>query len=136
MLLEDGRLLELAADADVGDLRFGQARQVDGLAEEGLAGIGPRLAGDDVHHRRLAGAVGADDAAQFAGVDFEGEVVQRLEAVEADGDVFEVERDAVRQVEFAGDEVAHLVDAVAAFRAVVESGFDSEVLMLPAPFVP
>jgi hypothetical protein len=31
--------------------------------------VGPRLAGDDVHHRRLAGAVGADDAAQLAGVD-------------------------------------------------------------------
>ena len=39
------------------------------------------------------------------------EVVQGLEAVEADGDVFEVEGDAVREVEFAGDEVAHLVVA-------------------------
>ena len=37
---------------------------------------GPRLAGDHVHHRRLAGAVRADDAAQFAVLDREREVVQ------------------------------------------------------------
>ena len=46
-----------------------QAQQVDGRAEERRARVGPRLAGDHVHHRRLAGAVGADDAAQLAGVD-------------------------------------------------------------------
>ena len=31
--------------------------------------VGSRLAGDHVHHRRLAGAVGADHAAELAGVD-------------------------------------------------------------------
>ena len=51
-----------------------------------------------VHHRRLAGAVGADDAAQLAHVDRERQRVQRLEAVEADGDVFQVQRHAVREV--------------------------------------
>ena len=69
VLLEHRRLLELAADAGVRDLGLAQARQVDGLAEERGAGVGPRLAGDHVHHRRLAGAVGADDAAQLAGLD-------------------------------------------------------------------
>ncbi len=52
-----------------GDFRLGEPREVDGLAEECGAGVGPRLAGDHIHHRRLAGAVGPDDAAQLAGVD-------------------------------------------------------------------
>jgi hypothetical protein len=67
--LEDGRLLELAADAGVRDLRLREPGEIDGLAEERRARIGPRLAGDDVHHGRLAGAVGADHAAQLAGID-------------------------------------------------------------------
>ena len=91
VVLEDRRLLELAADAGVRDLGLGQLREVDRLAEERGARVGPRLAGDHVHHRRLAGAVGADDAAQLAGVDRERQVVERLEAVEADRDVVEVE---------------------------------------------
>ena len=62
-----------------------RVRSID-LPEERGARVGPRLAGDHVHHRRLAGAVGADDAAQLAGVDREREIVQRLEAVEADRD--------------------------------------------------
>jgi hypothetical protein len=55
------------------------------------AGVGPGLAGDDVHHGGLAGAVGADDAAQLAGVDVEVQAVERLEAVEADRDAVQVE---------------------------------------------
>ena len=69
VVLEHGRLLELAADAGLRDLRLGQARQIDGLAEERSARVRPRLAGDDIHHRGLARAVGADHAAQLAGVD-------------------------------------------------------------------
>src|SRR4029453_6811231 len=88
--LEDGRLLELAADAGVGNLRFGQQREIDRLAEERGARIRACLAGDDVHHRRLACAVGSDDAAQLAVVDRQREIVQRLEAVEADGDAVEI----------------------------------------------
>jgi hypothetical protein len=63
VVLENRRLLELAADADVRDLGFGEPRQVNGLTEEDRPFVGPRLAGDDVHHRRLAGAVGSNDAA-------------------------------------------------------------------------
>ena len=46
-----------------------------------------RSAGDDVHHGRLARAVGADDAAQLAGVDFQDSLLRGAEAVEADRDV-------------------------------------------------
>jgi hypothetical protein len=37
-----------------------------------------RLAGDHVHHRGLARAVGADDAAQLAGIDGEREAFSAL----------------------------------------------------------
>ena len=89
--LEDGRLLELAADAELGDRRLVDARQVDGAVEIDVAGVGARLAGDDVHHGRLAGAVGADDGAHLALLDDQRQFVQRLEAVEGDGDAVEVE---------------------------------------------
>ncbi len=73
MLLEHGRLLELAADADLRDARLGQAQQVDGLAQVDAAGdvrvARTGLAGDHIHHRGLAGAVGADHTAQLAVVD-------------------------------------------------------------------
>ena len=75
-VLEHGRLLELAADAGLRDLRLGQLQQIDVVAEPGRARVGPRLAGDDVHHRRLAGAVRSDDAAQLAGLDVERQSVR------------------------------------------------------------
>jgi hypothetical protein len=101
VVFENRRLLELAADPHVRDLGFGEACQVDRLVEEDGAFVRPCLAGDDVHHRRLAGAVGTDDAAQFAGVDRQRQLVQRSKTVEADRDVFEIEDDLVRQVELA-----------------------------------
>ena len=91
VVLEHGRLLELAADAGVRDLGLGQAREVDRLAEERGALVGARLAGDHVHHRRLARAVRPDHAAQLAVVDGQRQLVQRAEAVEADGDAVEIE---------------------------------------------
>ncbi len=103
-LLVDRRLLELAADAGLRDLRLGQAQQVDVAAERDAAAVGPRLAGDAVHHRRLAGAVGADDAAQLADVDRQRQLVQRLEAVEADADVVDVQRHALAEIDLARGE--------------------------------
>ena len=100
--LEHRRLLELAADAQLRDLRLGVAQQVDRAAEEHGAGIGPGLAGDDVHQRGLAGAVGADDAAQLARRDVQRQSVDRLEAVEADAHVFQVQDAAVGDVDLAG----------------------------------
>ena len=100
-LLEHRGLLELAADAQLGDLRLVVAQQVDGAAEEHRARVGPGLAGDDVHHRGLARAVGADDAAQLAGRDVQAQLVDGLEAVEADAHVFQVQDAAVGDVHFA-----------------------------------
>src|SRR5690606_21645756 len=54
-----------------------------------------RLAGDHVHHGRLARAVRPDDATQFAYADVHAELVQRLEAVEAHRDVVQIQDDAV-----------------------------------------
>ena len=61
--------------------------------------VGTRLAGDDVHHGRLAGTVRADDAAQFAGFDREVQLVQRFEAIEADSNIFEIKDRPVREVD-------------------------------------
>ena len=99
MVLEHRGLLEPAADAGVRNLGLGQHREIDRLAEECGAGIGARLAGDHVHHRRLACTVGADDAAQFAVLDGERKVVQCLEPVEAHRDPVEIEDRAVRRVD-------------------------------------
>src|SRR5262249_46503498 len=96
--LEYRGFLELPPDAELGDFRLRQGEQVDVGAEPGAAVIGSRLARDHVHHRRLAGAVRADDAAQLAGVDRERQAVERLEAVEAHGQVLEHERLATRQL--------------------------------------
>src|SRR3989344_5976182 len=98
-VLEDGRLLKLAADADLGDLVLALFQQVDGRAEEGRATVRPGLAGDDVHHRGLARAIGADDAAHLAHGDVQAQLVERLETIEADLDVVEVEDRAVGQVD-------------------------------------
>ncbi len=60
--------------------------------------IRARLAGDDVHHGGLAGAVRADDAAQLSRLDVQRQRVERLEAVEADGQLLEIENLAVAQL--------------------------------------
>ncbi len=92
VVLEHGRLLELAADAELGDRCLVEAAEVDGTIEIDVALVGACLAGDHVHHRRLAGAVGADDGAHLAGLDHQRQLVQRPEAVEGNGDAVEVEK--------------------------------------------
>ena len=45
-------------------------------------GVGPIEAGDQVEERRLAGAVGPDQAEDLAGADLEVDAVERLQAAE------------------------------------------------------
>eukprot|EP01022_Parablepharisma_sp_SALTPOND_P030357 TRINITY_DN760_c2_g2_i2.p2 TRINITY_DN760_c2_g2~~TRINITY_DN760_c2_g2_i2.p2 ORF type:complete len:1280 (+),score=504.50 TRINITY_DN760_c2_g2_i2:6407-10246(+) len=82
VLLEHGRALELAADAGVRDLILGHPGQVDGLAEEGGTGGGPGLAGDDIHHRGLARAIGTDQAGDGRPRHGEAELADRPHAAE------------------------------------------------------
>ena len=115
---EHRRLLELATDAGLGDLHFAHLRQVEGFTEPGLAVTGPGLAGDHVHQRGLARAVGADDAAQFADADVQVQIVQRLETIEADADVFQGQDGAVAGVQAGADALAE-ADGVAAAAGVL-----------------
>jgi hypothetical protein len=90
-LLEHRRFLELASDARLRDLGLAEAQQVEAAPEPHRPGVWPRLAGDHIHHRRLAGAVGPDDAQQLARLDVQAQPVQRLEPVEAHRHAFDVE---------------------------------------------
>jgi hypothetical protein len=138
-------LLEFATDASLGDVHLAHAGQVEGFAEPGAAAGGARLAGDDVHHGGLAGAVGADDAAQLADADVQAEVRQRLEAVEADVDVFQAEDGAVAYVQallgdpaeadgIAGQATAGGVEAVD--DGAARYGFHCSPLRLIRPMTP
>ena len=70
---EDADELKRACDAGAADLE--RARADDLLAlEVDRSGVGRQLAGDQVEHRRLAGAVRADQAGDAAGRDIEGKI--------------------------------------------------------------
>ena len=84
-IVVDRRRLELAADAGLDDLVLLQLRQLlAAKLDRARGGLG--LAADQVEHRGLAGAVGADDDADLVLLDIEGEIVDRLEAVEGHGE--------------------------------------------------
>src|SRR5215468_11067357 len=80
-VLENSRPLKFAADPQIGDFSLVEAAQIRRAAKENLAGIGPSLPGDDIHHSRLARPVRADDRAQLTLFDNKREIVQSLEAV-------------------------------------------------------
>ena len=101
-VLEDRRLLELTADAQLSDLGLVVAQQVDGAAKEHAAFVWAGFAGDDVHHRGLARAVGADDAAQLTGRNVERQLVDGLEAIKAHAHVFQIQDAAMRHIHLAG----------------------------------
>ena len=86
----------------MGNFRFRQLGEIDGLAEKGAPLIRPGLAGDNIHHGSFPGAVRADDAAKFPGVDGERQVVQSLETVETDGNTFQVEDGAMGNIDDTG----------------------------------
>ncbi|MNV83975.1 hypothetical protein D3C71_1778160 [compost metagenome] len=92
MAFEHCRFLEFAADAELGDIGFVLFRQVDRILEDHLARVRSGLAGDDVHHRRFAGPVRADDGTKLARLDHQRQRIDRLEPVEGDGNVFEIKQ--------------------------------------------
>src|SRR5579862_1956525 len=85
------RLLKFPADAYGGDLRLGQFQQIDVGAKSGRSRVRPRFSRDDVHHGGLARSVRPDDAQKLARFHAQRKIVQRLEAVEAHGQVLELE---------------------------------------------
>ena len=91
VIFEHGRLLELAPDPERRDLGFVELGQIMAPVEHHLAFVGARLAGDDVHHRRLARAVGADDRPHLARLEHQRQAAQRLIAVERYADAVEIE---------------------------------------------
>ena len=79
---EQADALQRAGDPEPGELVRANPVQ-HGLAEPHAAGVGAHEAADDVEQRRLARAVGADDADDLAGRDRQRDVVERRQAAEA-----------------------------------------------------
>src|SRR5512138_1184320 len=126
-MLEHGRFLELPADSHLRDLRFAHRKQIGRLSEPCRARVRTRLARDHVHHRRLTGTVRPDDAAKLTHVDVERKCVQCLEAVEADGNVFEVQDRTVRRIARGGTRLAragaeHFLPAVSNGGCCIHAG--------------
>ena len=70
---------------------LGKFEQIDFAAKPRRPGIRTCLSCDYIHHGCLTGAVWTDNAEQFTGIDIERQVVQGLEAVEADSQLLEIE---------------------------------------------
>ena len=100
-LLKHRGLLKLAANAKLRNLRLGVAQQVNGAAKEHRTRIRSGLASDDVHHRGLACAVRPNDAAQLAGRNVQGQLVNGLKAIKTNRHVFKVQDSAVGDVHLA-----------------------------------
>src|SRR5216683_562833 len=62
--------------------------------EDDAAGVGGDEAGEQVEERGLAGAVGAEDAGDLAGLEREGDVLHGGEAAEALGEALDLEERA------------------------------------------
>ena len=92
-------LLKFSTDTQLRNVGFFVAQQINRAAKENRAFVGSRLAGDDVHHRGLAGAVGTDDATQLAGRDIERQLVDGFEAIKADADVFKIQNAPVGRID-------------------------------------
>jgi hypothetical protein len=85
--------------ADAMGNRIGRATQVDDAARNAdLALIGPKMAVEDVHQRRLAGAVLADQPADAAARDYEIDVAVRGGRAEAFADPAQLDRGRSRSV--------------------------------------
>src|SRR4029077_13051749 len=103
MLFENRWFLKFAADPGARDSGFVQTSQVDRLAQENVPAVRFGLPGNNIHHRCFSGAVGPDDTTQFSIVDGKRKLIQRLDAVEADGNIVKVKNHLVREIDLAGN---------------------------------
>src|SRR5207253_9037789 len=88
---EQGDVLERARDPQLGPLMRFQTRDV--AAAEHDPSAGRRVdAADAIENARLAGAVGADDGEELAGVDLEAHPGQGGHAAKAQAQVFQSEK--------------------------------------------
>ena len=80
-----GNEVEFLEDrGDAGGLRGARIVKADGLAlQQHFAGVRREHAGEDVHERRLAGAVLAEQRVDLAALEVEIDAAQRLHAAEA-----------------------------------------------------
>src|ERR1700722_7969839 len=92
LAFEHGRLLEFAANSKLGDARFIEPGEVGDAIEQHGAFVRLGLAGDDIHHGRLAGPVRTDDGAHFAGLERQRQVVDGVKAVERDMHAVEIKQ--------------------------------------------
>ena len=120
-LLEHGGFLKLATNAQLCNLGLAVAQQINGAAKEHRPTVRSRLARDDVHHRRLAGSVGSNDAAQLSRRDVQRQTIDGLEAVKADMHILQIQDSAMRDVDFA------------VFHHAPDAGIASTGLGLPGP---
>ena len=73
----------LMDDGDAGPPRLDHLAERHGAAVDGkLAGVGDHRPRQHADQRRLAGAVGADEAVDLTGANVEGDVIQRADAAE------------------------------------------------------
>ena len=92
----------LVDDGDAQFLRLVRIGDVDGPAlQEDLAFVQAVDAGEDLHQRRFAGAVLADEAEDFARADVQADVVQRADAGKGFADVIHPQQ-GVRSVHICG----------------------------------
>src|SRR3984885_4907787 len=114
---------ELAADARLHDLVFPQFREL--LAAK-LDGSRRRLglSADQIEHRGLAGAVGADDDADFVLLDIEGKVVDGLEPVERNRERLDREQELLGLVTYQHDLPPHSAGAPSATELSVQPSPD------------
>ena len=85
-MAEQAHDLEGAGDAARGDLARRQAGDVGAVAQH-AAVLRCYLPGDDVDQRRLAGAVGADQPQDLAGLEAQRHAIERAQAGELDRDL-------------------------------------------------
>ena len=92
-VLEQRQVLEGAADAQAREIRRPFTRDV-GAVKNDAAARRPQHAADEIEQRCLAGAIGADDAADLAARHVEADVGHGAQATEGAGQRFDLEKRA------------------------------------------